>query len=545
MSQHINIFTKSSISFEANSMAGEYIKTPIDNPHFGILNFTALDTDVTKDEQEFLFVVDQSGSMSDRCSDGRTKMEHILHTLKNMILYLHDNPATNVNVCVFAFDDCFHPILERTKITQENVEEIVNKINKIRPLGSTNIELALKNVGKIIDDIMEANPSHNVNHIFMTDGEATMGSHNKDVLKGLVKPNVHNAFIGFGNRHDSYLLNYLSTFKKTGYYFIDALEKAGLVYGEILHNVLYKLLTDVKIETTNGLIYDYKTNTWVTQLVIGDVCGQANKIYHLVSNTPEVCDVFIEGNHLNGPVRLAIGKLHDSEADYTRYHYRQRTLQLLFEANEIQNKRHENKNKEIFVLCSNTKYSVHNQSIKQEEQSIKKKFGEFFEELKKYMETNNLNEDKFLKNLCDDIYISHRTIGTQFGGMYTSARQTSQGTQRCYTVSSTPEDEMVVPKIRAPVRPRFQRHTSDEIFNEQIADGFMHNTGLALNDFVEDSDPFSHHNVSIFADTPYLTPIATRLMRDVSDRSEHKINKKEESRERSKTPEEEDITKWW
>jgi hypothetical protein len=53
------------------------------------------------------------------------------------------------------------------------------------------------------------------------------------------------------------------------------------------------------------------------------------------------------------------------------------------------------------------------------------------------MKANDLREDKFLINLCDDISIMYHSIGTQLGMMYTTARQTSQGRQHTYTSTPT------------------------------------------------------------------------------------------------------------
>ena len=184
--------------------------------------------------------------------------------------------------------------------------------------------------------------------------------------------------------------------------------------------------------------------------------------------------------------------------------------------------------------------------IKKDEQQLKLKMSEFFEELKKYMEDNKLNDDKFLKNLCDDIYISHKTLGTKYSGMYTTARLTSQGTQRCYTVSQTPDDPSnildqiddefpfqagnnnnvvtsstnnIMPpllKTRWNRQGRLKRTTNRKIFDDFTEDNNDNDNVLNL--------PILKHNVSDFDDTPYLTPLATRLMRDVSSGHSYEEN---------------------
>ena len=92
MSQFTNIdnelFLEKTLKFEDKNINVEYIPISIAEAKFGILNLKAISAPLSQEELEFIFMIDCSGSMSDQCSDGRTKMQHIIHTLKNMILYL-------------------------------------------------------------------------------------------------------------------------------------------------------------------------------------------------------------------------------------------------------------------------------------------------------------------------------------------------------------------------------------------------------------------------------------------------------------------------
>ena len=518
-------------SFETTCIdANGIINVPITDAKFGILTFNAISCSISQQEQEFIFTIDQSGSMSDTCTDGRTKMQHIIHTLKNMILYFNEKQITNLHVTVFAFDDKFVTIIERTRVSADNLQEILTKVSRVQPRGSTNIELALKETAEYIARIRAENPLHNISHIFMTDGDATEGTKDHNVLKSLVDPSVENAFIGFGINHDSLLLGNISDYKNSSYHFIDALEKAGLVYGEILHGILYKYLTDTEISVENGLVYDFKCNQWVNKLFIGDIVGEANKTHHLISTTPENCNVILSCKSSGEDYFFEVPELMNPDLNHhTKYVYRQRTLELLFEVGNLQ------KNKmEIQKLCelncfptfSMTRqdaddYTSKMARIKEEETDLKQKLREFFEKIKKYMADNNLNDDSFLKNLCDDIYISHRTLGTTYGVMYNTARQTSQGAQRCYTVSHTPQqdEEITHPNyinthttiFRAP---RMLRQTN----HFHTPNLFSATTNYDNNIDLQNPDELNH-NLSCFDDTPYLTPTATRLMRDVSSSS--------------------------
>ena len=120
--------------------------------------------------------------------------------------------------------------------------------------------------------------------------------------------------------------------------------------------------------------------------------------------------------------------------------------------------------------------------------------------MKKFMTENGLEDDKLMKNLCDDIYISLRTIGTQHGVMYSCARQTSQGTQRCYTVSHTPEDDNNNELRQFPlIRQTNKLYSSTEdLLKEHM------------------TTDITHHQVSAFEDSPFLSPSAAQVMRDIS-----------------------------
>ena len=506
------------MSFENKHIDNELIQVPIDNAKFGILSLEAEPCDINKQEQDFIFTIDRSGSMSDKCTDGRTKMQHIIHTLKNMVLYFFDNPNINAYITVFAFDDTVFCFIERTKVTLINIQEILFKIEKIYPLGSTNIELALKHVSLYIENIKMSNPSNNISNIFMTDGEATTGSKNLTVLKGLVYTEIDNAFIGFGINHDYILLEHISSSKNSSYHFVDALEKAGLVYGEILHNILYKHLIDTEITVENGLLYDYLNDQWVNKLFIGTIVGQSNKTFHIISNNPDNCKIILNCKNNDNNYLFQANKIDNPLSDHTTYLFRQRTLQLLFQVKDFQQKiftkREETIGFHIFGRENKLNYNLRESDIKTKEAKLKNQLRLFLEEIKKYMSDNNLTDDKILKNLCDDIYISYKTIGTKYGNMYTTARQVSQATQRCYTVSNTPiqDDDGFDTSFG---RPSF----FSNLLNKR------NNFGHQPDEIKFNDDPLAvRHDLSSFDDLPYLTPIATKLMRDISSSTDEKIN---------------------
>ncbi len=494
------ILSQNTICFETRNINQEQIPVTFEDANFGILNFTAVTSEETTDKIELLLIVDCSGSMSDMCSDRRTKMQHIIHTLKNMIIFFLEHPNAKINVTINAFDTQIYQIVPRTTITAENIDEIILKVSKIIPRGSTNIEFALRKSSEEINYLKTKFPENIIYHIFMTDGDATDGSKDIELLQSIVANHhdVTNAFVGFGIDHDATLLNGVSSSGKSNYYFIDKLESAGLVYGEILHGMVYKLLTDSEIIIENGLIYNFKTNTWDESLQIGDIISEANKTFNIISDDPEQCKVNIRG--CNGDLHVLFPSTHIENADLSIHVYRQRTLQLLYEVNDYCNRKriNDNDNQDIFG---------HHHGIRnifdEEMKNLKLKMANLMEEIKKYMTDNQLEDNKVLKNLCDDIYICFRTFGTKFGIMYCTARQNSQGTQRQYTVSSTIDDNndlnnnlnRTIRRRGVPIIPVLQRQTNSIDFDDvQIL----------------------NHNVSDFYDTPYLTLQATQVMREIS-----------------------------
>lgn len=557
------LFNEQNLKFEDKPIDIEKIPVPkLDsgtdtNIKFGILNLTAIKTSQNKESHEFIFMVDCSGSMSDGCSDGRCKMQHIIHTLKNIIIYFKENPTIQHYITINAFDEKIYSIINHLTITEDNFNEVISKIDKIIPRGSTDIELALRTVSDIVSGIKIKYPGSTYTHIFMTDGEVTTGDSNPTVLVELVDKTISNAFIGFGIEHDTVLLNKLgnnTTNKNNGYYFIDKLENAGLVYGEILHGIFYKYLQNVKLEISNGLLYDFKINKWTNTLEIGNIVSEVNKIFHVISSNPNECFIKLTGFDLISESEIQIiitsSVQLDKSEDLIKYVYRQRTLQYLYLVND-------------FVTRKNDNQIINFTEIKEEEKNIKKQLREFINEMKKYMCVSNMDGDKLMKNLCDDIYISYRTFESKFGAMYVNSRQTSQGTQRFYTPTHTPTDLLdntldnittnkihKINNIKSLRPPKLTRQVGrtyfppdDNVFdldylkidsdNEDLSTCMNTYSGLYIGsklkldpdidqdnnlDIDLDNDPDNdiNHELSGFKDSPYLTHSGSKTIHDIS-----------------------------
>ncbi len=472
---------------------------PFENAKFGLLNLQAVTCGPTDITHELVLTIDHSGSM-----DSASKIVQAIYTLKNIIGYLEEHPNIKANVTIFKFDSVFSNVLERTNITEENYKSIEKTIEKIRSRGGTNIELALQETSKYINELKTLYPTHQISHIFLTDGEVTEGENDTEILKQMVDKDVYNYFIGYGSDHDAKLLGILSDFEKGSYHYIDAIEKAGLVFGEILHGISHKLLYNCEIVVEHGVIYNYKSNLYADRLYIGDIVGESNKVYHLFTDTPSTCYVHLKITEQ--PLEIHIFQETNHDLNFVNYAFRHRTLTLLGEVKQCQEKY------EVSPRFGNEGYfsygNVHD---------CKMKMQRLFDEMLKYMEDNNDKQNKFIKMLCDDIHISQKTIGTKYGKMCISSRQSSQGTQRIYTVNTTPLDRV---QRKANINTRSYAYDSDDLDD--------------LDDYDNDDDhdvekvapPALPSNLTInteyevsndcMEDSPYLTQTAKNVMRSIN-----------------------------
>lgn len=529
MSQYVqtsnSMLSASYVEFDNKQFAFAPPNLALENPVFGILKMNVDKTPITRTVQSMFFMVDKSGSMLDRCGN-RTKMDCILETLKNMIRFFAENSEITVYVTVMCFDDNVYSILENVKITPDNLESLLLEVEKVGKdvTKSTNIEGALKKSYEYIQTVKRDTPENEINYVFMTDGEITCGSQDVTELKKSIDYTVGNVFIGFGHEHNTKLLSSFANEGNSSYYFIDVIEKSGLVYGEILHEILYKALDNAVITMDNGLIYDWKTNCWVDTLQIGNLIGEKNKTFHVLTSDTELFKCAISATnqsekfefHVEGAmVRVA------SDNSMDNYLFRHRTLVLLFEAMEAENDR-VTKQSDYSSWLNNTDYATAQEEINAKVNELKKKMTDLKDEMKKYKDNDASADEKLIKLLCDDLYISYKTLGTAFGQLFISSRQTSQGLQRCYSVNKTPYETRNQFLIPGP--PILRRTNAGGLQRNATTAAASHGLHVEIPEDreFEDTAAFdnSQYTVSDNIDTPYATMTGLRLMRSVSSRAD-------------------------
>ena len=463
-----------------------------------------------------LFTIDSSCSMSDRCIDGKKKMSHIKYTLENMLRIFYENEECNISVYVQSFDTKIKTIIDGvSNIHNVNLEDLLSSISKLTSNGSTNIGLALSSASEHINNYKAENSEHELVHIFLTDGDITEGIEDYEQLLALVPKNCHNIFIGYGNDHDSQLLSYLAQIKGNEYRFIDALEKAGLVYGEIIHSILYKAIEDVTLFAENCEIYNFLTNSWISEIEIGNLLSDQRKTFHIRSKSPDTCIIKVSGKTIIKTKQFQTINVYERQLDISTfsfiddvdlsvYIFRQRTQELLYEARKVSEKFKKNNNWYNNSLEDNNDST----NIHDEKNIIREKLKDFQRIMREFMKNNNLESDSIMKMLCDDIYIAYKTAGTSIGTMYTCARQTSNGREQTYMCSAISSDENITYNIynrSIGKPPRIQRQTNLPTFDFS-----------EIFDFIEDTTDIESYVPTQDFLSPFVSDGIVTLMRDIS-----------------------------
>lgn len=452
-------------TFDENNTPLVFELFPNPNPYtFGTLQIQMNETPQITNPLFILFNIDRSQSMDDMCpTDHKTKMEHAKHTTKKMLEILlkktYHYPPQTIYVQLLVFDDETAEIVPKTLLDATTITQINASIDSIKPQNSTNLELALTKSREIMENENENENDELLNdvssetymktEIFLTDGNATSGIKNIRKLTELSlyntsekEDNDEHIYIGYGDDHNANLLQNLAQSRNNAsYYFLDQIENSNLLFGEILHGILYPVLknTTINMDNKNSEIYDYKTNTWSNTIKIGPLLSESVKTYHVRTTqqqeqqqqqiTATICAQKITPP--NTPFEYHVPHLKDNNPqDLTKYMFRQKVQEYLYLSKYISNYIDESSKQMIIIPKDERKRQ--NDRIN----SVKNDMKLFMKYLKYYMKSHYLEHDKFHQTLYEDLYISYKTFATLKGAMYSGARQHSQGRQTSYIIST-------------------------------------------------------------------------------------------------------------
>ncbi len=148
------------------------------------------------------------------------------------------------------FDDKNQTIKHEGKeiilVNKENYKTIIQKIHDISPRGTTYISDACKKIQELQNIVGDEYCAH----ILFTDGLPT-NQYKKSEQYCELLPFCDNYFIGFGESHDGKLLNGMAELSNDQYYFVDDIENAGIIYSEIIHEIINKSAINIQLKSTN------------------------------------------------------------------------------------------------------------------------------------------------------------------------------------------------------------------------------------------------------------------------------------------------------
>ena len=481
----------------------------IEIQHFGMLKIKAATlTKVLTKMLRIVMLIDLSGSMDEKCKDRRTQIHHMRTVTRNLIRELHKfkDSETSIQFIVKGFESDIHHILDIPNILElsedQITDEVIPEIDKLRAMGWTNLEAALKEgrhcVHKEGEDIKNM-------IVLITDGDANQGETRPAKLRKLLPSNSSNFILGLGVGYDAKILQKISDGENKH---INDPESAGNCVGEIIHKFLYEALTNVEIIVQNGTIYNYKNNTWSTYLAIPSIASEETRNFSIMSSCPDTVIIKIRCLINGSPFEHIISE--NEKTDLTMFQFRQEVQQLLYKAMELEQLRSEMRKSHysgdldyiIFGLKDEDDLYSTNEEIKERktqeaknrQEQFEKVQTEFKEEMKqllikmlRYMNDNDLNNDAFFKTLCMDLKVTMDNIGKQNADMYINSRITSQGRQETYTCDTINDDEDDLNprrrmKFGAPIK--FTRQTACNNYDLDEEDPYCFSQN-------EDEDPFA------------------------------------------------------
>jgi hypothetical protein len=498
--------------------------------HFGTLDIKAQTLSNPLIEHLKLYLnIDISGSMSDYCKDKKSKMEHIQTIIKNLLRELYKFKDQSIAIIVNGFESNIHKILDikcLKDLTELQMDkDIIPKINKLQPLNSTNIEKALKTAAANMDT--NTNTNTNV-HILLTDGNATEGNTNPDILKTFMPKTCTNIILGIGIDYDARALKTISSNQEASFKHINEAETAGLCVGEIIHSLLYETLKDLRITIENGEIYNYITGQWGNALQVDSIASEQTKTYHIRATNQNKVLVNLDWTTNKIPFQYTCSEFVNK--DLTRYKFRQEVLELLHIASENSKKMDTNNNNNIntntnlnldldfysqdydlkLELDEKTKlyYEKKQEELKEqkvelsrqkeEQNKIKQQLKTQLIKMMCYMDENQLQSDIFYIMLCSDLKVVLDSLGRRNAELYITSRLTSQGRQETYTCDPDANESYIEEDIN--------ELDLDLDLDLNLEDGRYNRMTLQINS--------NSNNLK----SPYATPQQVGLMRGISSR---------------------------
>lgn len=501
-------------------------KTSTQEYNYGLLKLKCPSNGIMQDKINLVLSIDRSGSMMYVIKNVKQCLLNIVRYLRELVEDIEKlNQDLDILLTIILFDHetkylCKKINMKSLISSHENYDKICQNINNIYARGMTNIE-------KVLNEVSTQGIQEYKNiHILMTDGSPTIGITDKEYLQTILNSqgntNYEHNFLGFGIEHDAFMLKYFSKETNKGsYYFIDNIENAGMIYGEIIDKVIHKRFTNIHIASYNPyvVLYDTKTSSWNTEIKGIDMGNSDEYIYHfrIYNAKAHVIDKTICVS-FNDPLRtiedIRRNEMKDvlhfidttnsavSKCDFTYIkimNYRVKVIDVL-------NTYHTFNDEEYFLnINNNEEYELMKKTLNDlfdELESIKKEIT--YTDCETYIGLNECDllfkrnyMVSFVQQLMDDLYVHKKFLTT--GYMYCISRYISQVKQNTYNITN----------IETLLTNDYQTEYSQDTLEDDIINISGNNSVCDPNNV--DTYKMSQDPLSVFA-----TPQRVNIMRDVS-----------------------------
>jgi len=366
--------------------------------NYGTINLKAIKQSTLSLNKLLLgFSVDRSGSMESVSKDGKTLLQHAQSVIINIARYLMDihlqNPDTKFAIKVVYFDNNLDEI-PLFKINWEgqsdNLDQFIQTLTNYHPRGSTDIQKPLE---YFKENALFTN--ENSHHILLTDGLPNMGFTSSTDLKECL-PSCNNMFVGFGPDHAVDLLTSLSNHSNGDYNFVNSAENAGMLYGDLLHGILYNVAQDITIKIKGGTLYNYKTKTWDSKLTFKKFATEHTQtlVFKFPWNTVEPHLFELHYTSYNGQ-KLS----HYFSSNQTSINYNTTNGECKESSRNVAVERHMYRVKTMEYLSTSKQHSFGRSAPHDLIEEIEK----FQIELNNFIKRNNYEDDLFMINLQKDV----------------------------------------------------------------------------------------------------------------------------------------------
>jgi hypothetical protein len=249
---------------------------------FGLITHTVQTCPMDPTETALIICIDSSGSM-----DSDDKMVLVKNTVKNILRTIFDKKLP-IHVHIHTFNSAIQSVFDLTSVREDNLEDLIKKVDRIYATGFTNIELALSTSREIG---VEFKKRH---HLFLTDGLPTEGNTDPHLLIDLIDPTLPGTYIGYGEEHNHQLLTgFANKNSESSYQLVNNVEMIGNLCGEILFNICYPAVNTIYMSAPfkKDLIYDAKANEWKNNVRVDAFIS--GKTYRYPMFTTEECAMLV------------------------------------------------------------------------------------------------------------------------------------------------------------------------------------------------------------------------------------------------------------